>query len=58
MIQGEIIAVGRILQITVKSGSYRKRDKEALIADGWEIAEEGTMIGSASYDIFEKYVKQ
>ena len=58
MIQGEIIVVGRILQITVKSGSYRMRDKDALIADGWEIAEEGTMLGSVPYDIFEKYVNQ
>lgn len=58
MIQGEIIVVGRIMQIAVKNGSYRNGDKEALVADGWELIEKGSMLDGVSYDIFEKEVKQ
>ena len=58
MIQGEIIVVGRIMQIAAKSGSYRKRDKEALVKDGWELIENGSMLDGVSYDVFEKEVKQ
>lgn len=58
MIQGEIIVVGRIMQIATKSGSYRKRDKEALVKDGWELIENGSMLDGVSYDVFEKEVKQ
>lgn len=61
MIQGEIVVVGRIMQIAVKRGSYRKVDEQTLIADGWELIYSGgvndDIMFDESYDVFEKELK-
>lgn len=61
MIQGEITVVGRIMQIAVKRGSYRKVDEQTLMADGWELIYSGgvndDIMFDETYDVFEKVLK-
>lgn len=57
MIQGEITVVGRTMQIAVEQGSYRKRDEQTLIADGWELINNGCVLDDVWYNVYEKVIK-